>query len=159
MLQISLDSPPVSGEGLELVYDRDREVADFVGEKLGWIWENGFHAIGLARDGEIVGGVVYSGYLEQPRQVEASIYMKEPRWASRRTLQAFFWYPFVQLGVKKLQTRCKKGREEIREFNERLGFKYEGSCREAWPLGGDAWFFSMLPHECPWIWKGVNNGR
>lgn len=158
MLLTSLDRSAASAEPLEIVYDRDREVADFVGGHLGWIWETGFHAIGLARGFDLVGGVVYSGYSVQPRQIEASIFMADPRWASRRTLRVFFGYPFIQLHVHRLQTRCEAGREDIGKFNEKLGFRYEGTAREAWTLGGDAWFFAMLNGECKWLAQGEHHG-
>ena len=103
--------------------------------------------------GRLICGVVYSEY--RGHSIEATIASTDPRWASRRVLFYFFAYPFNELGVERLQTTVAKKNKQARKFNERLGFKYEGTGRKAWPDGSHACQYAMMKNECRWI-KGRN---
>jgi RimJ/RimL family protein N-acetyltransferase len=134
-----------------LVFRADDAVAAWVGLQLGFEFKGAYAAIGIARAGEAIGGVVYTGYCQAPHMIEASIATTDRRWASRHVLMGLFAFPFVQLGVERLQTRAHRRARKIRKFNLDLGFKFEGIMRRGWPLGGDAAVYSMLPDECRWL--------
>jgi RimJ/RimL family protein N-acetyltransferase len=112
-------------------------------------------SIGFVEGDRLVGGVVYHGYWDRldgtPGGIEASIATVSPKWATRSVLRTIFAYPFVQLGVHRLQVACHRKNREARQFVERLGFVYEGMARKAFPTGGDAAVYSMLRKECRWI--------
>lgn len=107
--------------------------------------------IGVALDGRLVAGVVYSEYRPNVPAIEASIAATDPAWASRQVLRAIFAYPFNQLGVVRLSATTAKSNKPAREFLVRLGFQLEGIGRRAFPGGGDAAVYSMLKAECSWL--------
>ncbi len=141
---------------IRLVVGRDAQVAKWVRHQLPEHPDFGLcTAIGIARDKRLIAGIVYNNYHDY--MVEASIAAIDPRWATRRVLWAIFFYPFEQLKVRRLQVTCAKHNKHTRKFNERLGFQYEGTGREAWPDGSGACVYSMLRKECRWL-KETPNG-
>ena len=115
-------------------------------------------AIGIVEDDKFLCGVVYSNFLTRPDgdpfSIEASIASVDKRWAQKHTLRTIFAYPFLQLGVERLQCTMSVEDTDVIEFNKRLGFTIEGIARQAYPSGGDAVVSSMLKHECKWIKHG-----
>jgi len=83
--------------------------------------------------------------------IEMTVASISPRWASKGNLQAFFAYPFHQLGVRRVQAQTASENTKVRRFLERLGFQFEGIARLAHYQGGDAAFYSMLKSECRFI--------
>lgn len=111
-------------------------------------------AIGIARGGELVAGVVYNNY--RPPSIEASIASTTPAWCSRRNLAAIFAYPFHQLECRRLGAMTEVTNQPARAFLCRLGFRQEGVLRQALPpsaanLEGDAVLYGMTPAECRWL--------
>jgi RimJ/RimL family protein N-acetyltransferase len=80
-----------------------------------------------------------------------SVYSVDKRWANRDTLKKLFSIPFIQLGVKRVQTVCSAHDDGVIMFNKRIGFKQEGLHKEAFPDGGDAISFGMLKGDCKWL--------
>jgi RimJ/RimL family protein N-acetyltransferase len=112
-------------------------------------------AIGVERNGQIIGGCLYNkfqlDYLGRPNSIEISFVTIDKRWATRGNIAAFLAYPFVQLRVKRVQLTIAKRNKEARQFVTRLGFTLEGIARKAHEDGTDAAVYSMLWHECKWI--------
>lgn len=112
-------------------------------------------AIGVTHKENLIAGVVYNDYRKKPdgtpHSIEMSIYSIDRRWATRQNLREFFAYPFIRLGLKRVQTICSAQEEGVILFNQRLGFIKEGTHRDAWHFGGDAISWSMLKDECPWL--------
>jgi RimJ/RimL family protein N-acetyltransferase len=134
-----------------LLYGADAFVTGWVTSRIGF-FSGQLVGIGiLDRDcRKMIAGVTYNNY--GPKHlIEASIASDDPSWASPAVLRGLFAYPFIDLGVRRLQTTCAIDATGTKNFNERLGFTLEGVMREGWPLGGDAYHFSMLRHECRWI--------
>ena len=141
-----------------IIYDQDRLISKWVGDKLG-IYDFGpCTTIGVARDGEIIAGAVYGNYhldnSGKPLSIEVTIVSIDKTWLDRHILSTLFGYPFTRLKVRRVQLTTAKRNKELRIMFERLGFKFEGVLRKAWRGGGDAVVYSMLPHECSWIKKG-----
>lgn len=139
----------------DLLYGSDLFVKNWVAEKIGHPNFGPSTAIGVMLGPTLIAGIVYSNYIESPSgdpvMVEASVVAIDKRWATRPVLRAIFSYPFIQLQVKRLQLTIPVESFGVRKFNEKLGFKYEGTCRKAHFLGGDVDVLSMLKHECRWI--------
>lgn len=140
----------------ELVFGRDAEVANWVSERLNDIKFGPGHAIGVVRNGEPVCGVVFHGFhrcmeTKAPLGIQASIASTDPRWATRDVLRALFAYPFLQLGVKRITTRCDATNDHVIKFNKRLGFRLESVMRYGWSIEKNAMLFRMLKHECRWL--------
>lgn len=135
---------------LNLVYGRDGEVARWVQERAPHA-QNGFRdfvAIGIERDGRLVAGVVYNEF--RGHSIHASIAASTPKWASKKTLEGIFAYPFVQLNVRRITVYTGKNMSHVRQFLERLGFQQEGIVREGF-ADDDAVIYGMLKEECKWI--------
>lgn len=115
--------------------------------------EKDFEAIGVVRDGRIIGGVVYTEYREVSAG-EHDIRMHcagMPGWLTKATLRAFFSYPFTQLKCVRVTGTVAKANKAARSLNERLGFRNEGCVRNGFGRGRDMIMYGMLRQECRWI--------
>ena len=132
----------------------DRIVAPWVAARIGLPAESfdPCTCIGVVLGGKLVAGVVFNNYHPYPQGavIEASIAASTPRWCTRTVLRDCFSYPFVQLGVTRMQVTCLKSNKHGRKFVEKLGFKIEGVARRMWSGAHDAAVYSMLPQECRW---------
>lgn len=113
-------------------------------------WDEKARAMAAIKDGRIIAAVIYTNYHPE-HSIEMSIASVDKSWANRHTIRAFFKYPFIDLGVKRVQTLCSAKKGEVIMFNKRVGFRAEGYHRQAWFDGGDAVSFGMLKEECKWI--------
>ncbi len=132
-----------------LVFGHDREIAHWVGEQLESEFDPTAKAIGVAREGKLICGVVYHNY-RPPKNIEMSIASINPRWATKQNLQTFFNYPFLQLGCSRVTVITDAGNVKVQKFLERLGFQREGLLRDANP-DDDAVIYGILKSECKWI--------
>lgn len=146
-----------------LLYGFDKEISNWVSQRIGYIDFGLCTAIGVARNNTLVAGIVYSNYIKSPQghpiSIEISMNSIDKRWCSRDNLNALLSYPFIQLGVKRVQSTCAKKDKTTRKFLERLGFTLEGVGRKAWPLGGDCTVYSLLRHECRWLKECPDNRK
>lgn len=134
---------------MNLVYGQDRRVAEWVMKKAPHAdYLADYVAIGLEEDGSLVAGVVYNEY--RGNSIHVSIASSHPKWANRKTLFAFFAYPFLQLKVKRLTAYTGKSMASVRKFLERLGFVMEGTMRQGF-VDDDCVIYGMLKDECRWI--------
>lgn len=141
-----------------LIYDKSKELTTWASIQLFGVPDYfGEHAtaIGDIRDDKIICVVVYNNFLLKPDgsplSIEMSIASIDKRWANRHTLRAYFAYPFIQLKLKRAQITSSVNAEGVNSMLKRLGCKIEGLHREAYPMGGDAYSWSMLSNECKWI--------
>lgn len=142
-----------------IVYDAHKELTDWV--TLGVLGCTGLYenevskAIGHVKDGKLIAAVTYNNFRTRPDgsflTLEMGIYTIDKRWATRQYLRAIFEYPFIQLGLERVQTACSAQNEGVIMFNKKIGFTEEGRHRQAWPLGGDSVSFGMLKSECRWL--------
>lgn len=134
---------------IDIITGWDHALAVWAGQGLGRSLDPERAAsLGFGENGELIATVVFNGF-EWP-SIEASIYSTSPRWATRRTLKAVFWYPFRQLQCRRCGATTAVDNADVRAFLERLGFQLEGIAREALP-GGDAAIYGMLARECRWL--------
>jgi len=136
---------------LRLIYGIDRAVLVWIADHLPTIsrdFADTYHAIGVALDGEMIAGVLYSRFTGT--NIEMTIASTDARWCSRSTLYYLFAYPFLQLGCRRVTAVTAASARETRVFLERLGFRFEGALREALPEGETAFIFGLLASECRW---------
>ncbi len=107
-----------------------------------------YEAIGFAKDGELVGGVVY--YYFTGLDIEATA-AGLPGWLTPAHVKQIFDYPFIQLGCRRLTATVARRNKKSRRFVERLGFKLEGVRRKALKNGQDEMSYGLLKEECKWI--------
>lgn len=134
---------------LQLVIGQDKEVAAWVAARIPHVrtFGDGAYAIGVTRDNEPIGGVVYTNYREGDIEMSAA---GSPGWLDRFILDVVFAYPFRQLGCRRVTTIVPKRLKAVRRFNEKVGFRLEGVIREGFPKD-DAVVFGMLRRECRWL--------
>jgi ribosomal protein S18 acetylase RimI-like enzyme len=100
----------------------------------------------LGDNEEILGVVAYTGF--KLNQCEMSVAATSPKCFSKRTLRAFFMYPFVQCQFDRVMAIAAVSNEKSIHFLTRLGFVQEGRLRRWFPSGEDGLIFSMLREEC-----------
>lgn len=139
-----------------LLYGADKDVAAWVAGRFGQPIDyfDPCTAIGILENNTPIAGVIYNNQkmtLGRPYMLEMTVASVDKRWASRHNLKALFSYPFIQLGLERVNTQCDSTDEGLIMFNKRLGFKEEGRHRRAFPTGSDAISFGMLKEECKWL--------
>jgi RimJ/RimL family protein N-acetyltransferase len=118
---------------------------------------NGDQVISSVENGELMGGVIYSGY------TKASIFTHiagfKPNWLSRKLLGTLFYYPFGQLQCNKIFCSVKGSNTKGQDFVLRLGFQVVCRVPGVYPgvaFDADMVIFDMNRADCPWL-KGAAN--
>jgi RimJ/RimL family protein N-acetyltransferase len=140
--------------GLKLVFDKDKEVAEFVVSLLPQkmvVDEFGpFTTIGIAtQDGSLIGGAVYHRW--RSFDCELTFAASNPRWCKKGILRALFHYPFVQQKLDRMTLIIGENNPRAIKLNVGLGFRIEGRARKAYDGKNDAFVLGMLKDECKWI--------
>lgn len=133
-----------------IVFGHDRQVADWVCGQLGMPTPINPAALGALVDDQFVGGVVYTNY--RGCDIEMICAASSPKWITKSHLDAFFGYPFRQLGCLRVTAVTERRNHKARKFVERLGFRLEGSHPKAMD-GRTAITYGMLREHCRWIGK------
>ena len=139
---------------VRLVYGMDHDVIHWVIERIPYmdVEDINYHSyvgIGLEEDGGYIASCLYSEHTGH------NIYMHfasdSPKCATQRTFGAWFSYPFIQLGCKRVTALIAKPNKKSRAFVERAGFKLEGVARKGFDGKIDACIYGMLFSECRYI--------
>ena len=112
--------------------------------------------IGLERDGEVVGGVLYERF--NGTGIWAHV-AGVGRWVTKDYLREAFAYPFVQLGVRYIWGWVDESNEKARRFDEHLGFKPHALLTGAAKDGGDVIIYRMTREDCRFLQKDFKNVR
>jgi len=115
--------------------------------------EKDYEAIGVTRDGQIMGGVIYSEYREiAPGCHDIRMHCAgEPGWLTKASLRVFFGYPFGQLHCIRVTATVARTNKRALDMNRRLGFVIEGCIRDGYGPGRDGLLLGMKRSECRWI--------
>lgn len=131
----------------------DREIARWVGSRLGIDDFGQYVAIGIVHADDLIAGIVYNNhraYFGRSHDIDMTIASTDPAWCSRTILSGLFAYPFRQLGCRRVTAVTRVENAPARRFLVRLGFREEGVLREALPTGNAA-IYGMLAEECRWL--------
>jgi len=139
-----------------ILYGADDDVSKWVALQFGQPEDyfNPCRAIGIIHENQLIAGVIYNNQKESqgiPYMLEMTIASVDKRWCTRHNLKALFYFPFTQLGLRRVHTQCDSSDEGAWMFNKRLGFKEEGRHKAAFPSGTDAISFGMLREDCKWL--------
>lgn len=108
--------------------------------------------IGIVTNGEIVGGVAYDGFNGANINIHVASNGSK-RWINREFLWFVFYYPFVQLGCKRVTGVVPSYNKAAIDFDEKVGFELEATLTNAHPLG-DLLIYKMTPDKCRWLaWR------
>jgi RimJ/RimL family protein N-acetyltransferase len=111
--------------------------------------------IGLLKGDKIVAGAVYSDYRQAYGDITFSFASDGSKhWANRKAIAAWYYYPFMTLGCRRLTAHVKKGNKKaIHALTNHLNFRYEGCIRELFPDGKGAIIFGLLRRDIPaWLY-------
>ncbi len=119
-----------------------------------------YEAIGVVKDGKLIGGVAYTEWKEiAPGQHDIRMHCAgEPGWLTKGTIRAFFAYPFQQLACIRVTAIVAKANRRARDLDERLGFRMEGCIRDGFGVGRDGIVYGMTRAGCRWIEEKQSNG-
>lgn len=126
----------------------DKEVCQWVYEKVGGFWVPGNVGIGLARDNTLIAGVAYDGF--NGAQVLMHVRIDDKRALTREFVWFSFWYPFEQLKVRRVTGLVAKKNKAARSLDEHLGFKLEATLKAAHPTG-DLLVYRLFKDECRFL--------
>ena len=102
--------------------------------------------IGLERAGEIVAGVIYTGW--NGRSICCHIAVQGLLTPSY--LAAIFHYPFIHCGAEKIIAQVAESNEESRRFCKKLGFTEECRIADSHPDGAII-IYTMTREACRFI--------
>ena len=128
----------------ELLYDRDKEVADWVAERIPDVAEayNNFgdcKAIGVLSDRRrIICGVVFHDYAPIAETMQLSIAASNPMWARKETIKRLLSYPFEQLNIFKCWIAIPHDNLMSLRMTDHIGFKHEAIMRHQFGKGRHA---------------------
>lgn len=108
-----------------------------------------FKALGVVRNGKLVGGVVYHGY--RVFDIQMSCAFDQVGWALPRTVRALLAYPFVDLGVQRVSAFTGRKNKKARKLLLDLGFTLEGVAKLGLDGFEDAFAFALLKEQCRWL--------
>ena len=132
-----------------LVIDQPEVVSRWIAAQNGSQWLSGREqAIGLAREGELVAGIMYDQWTGT--SIGTHIAVLPGVCPSRTFLRACFIYPFEQLKVHKLLGFVGEGNPAARRLVEHLGLVLEATLEAAHPTG-DLLIYSMTRSQCRWL--------
>lgn len=134
-----------------ILFQQDERLIRHAEAALGVQFDPGAHAIGLAgEDGDRLRAI---SIFERFTEGECHIHL----WTdgsghalSMRFLRVSFYFPFVQLGLRRLTGLVPSNNEKALRLDMKLGFKEEGRMREALP-DCDIVVLGMLRRECRFI--------
>ena len=140
-----------------VLFGLDDTVAEFVQNILRTDLHLGpYTALGVIRDDELVGGVLYHDYYRDVGNIQMTVASTTPRWLSREVIQICMNYPFTELGCRRVTSLVREDNPHAQRFNERLGFILEGRIRQGAGVHGDQLLYGMLKDECRWITRQVH---
>lgn len=135
---------------MRLLYGHDQTVADFV-QKLIPRCTEGFgncKAIGvLDSEGQLIGGMVYSGWDPHSQTIEMSGASLNKKWLTKKTLQAMFDYPFEVAGCQMVVMRNSENQKALHRMLRAYDFKEykiprlygRDEAAHFWTLTDDDW--------------------
>jgi len=132
-----------------MIVFNDFEHADQIAEAAGCQFNRRFdHCISRERNGELLGGVVYSGYTGKSIGIHVAGFCDD--WISKDMLWVCFHYPFVQLKCEVLFGQVPSDNLRALEFDRKLGFKIEARIPDVFP-NADLVVLKMRKSECRWL--------
>ena len=106
-------------------------------------------AIGWAKDGKIVAGVVYSDW-NGPNVVCHIASDGSKRWMTKKYLKTIFDYPFTQMNCDRITVYVGEGNKPSLNLVKKLGFTLEARLSSAHPTG-DLLIHRLWKRDCRWL--------
>lgn len=126
---------------------RGAHVADFVADRVGSVIVPPFEAIGIERDGALVGGAVFNHWTGS--DIHVTVAGSPIAW-SRRFLRQLARYAYDQLGCERVTIVTEQ--PSVLDFAERLGGVVEGRMRNHFGPGRNAALIGILKSDWKIAW-------
>jgi RimJ/RimL family protein N-acetyltransferase len=147
--------------GRFIIANQDERVAKWVSSRMA-IFEFGatpYTAIGLANEtGSLLAGVVYQNYTKTNIDMHVAA-LPGKRWLCKAFLGECFRYPFEQLQCARVTGLVPGKNIAAAEFDQHIGFIWEGRVRRILADGDDLIIYGMLREECRFLNVGRNHGH
>ena len=135
-------------EKVSISFDKDL-IGPWVFHRVGKPWgPEGREVVGLVKDGEVLGGVVFEDYTGVC--IQAHIALASPRVPFRKLLACAAGYAFNQLGVNKIIGVVKSSNLAALKMDLRIGFKPEAIIKDVFE-DADMVIMSMVRGDCSFI--------
>lgn len=135
---------------IELVYGQTDIVARFVAAAMkDPAFNRGFGnctAIGVAENGDLIGGTVFHDYTPEAGVIEMSSAAVSPRWLQPKMIRAIFEYVFDQLQCQAVVMRVKESNRRMVRIAQKFGFRGVLLPRLAGRDEG-LWLFTMFDDQ------------
>lgn len=131
---------------IRLVDDQHSRVGEFVCDRAGGTFLGG-SCIGVEKNGNLVGGVIYDNY--NGASVCMHVAGDNKYWMTRTFLAYAFWYPFVQLKVNKVLA-ITGSKNPALSFHKNIGFIEECRITGAHQDGALV-ILTMSRHQCRFL--------
>lgn len=132
----------------EVVFQPAAEIVAWVADRIpDASFRDDAKAIGISRDGVLVGGVVFDTFSDSSCFISVAS-DGSAHWMNKEFILTVFAYPFLQLGLKRLTAVISEDNAASLNFVQAFGFRDEGRLREAAPKGEDLRVFGLLRREC-----------
>lgn len=136
----------------KLINDDERIYRFMLDRDVTLIRSAGQQGIGVERNGELVGAVMYDEY-NGPNIWMHVAGTDGIRWATKDFVRAVFRYPFEQLGCTRITGWVEASNEKARRLDENLGFEQEAILSGAARDGGDVIIYRMKKEDCRFLSK------
>jgi RimJ/RimL family protein N-acetyltransferase len=133
----------------KIICDQSERVGRFVSELMGNDGWSSYQAIGLEEDGELIAGVLFDNYNGASICMHVAA-VPGKRWMTREYLWYCFYYPFMELKVKRITGLVPESNLVARRFDEHLGFRLETRLKDAHP-DGDILIYCMTKADCRFL--------
>ena len=134
-----------------VLFGDDARVGAWVASRItGMFLSASARALGVLRGDDLVAGVIFERW--NGVHVEASIAAElSGAWASRATMFALFYYPFVTLGCQAVTVLVPSSNPESLNLATKLGFEPEAMVKFAAHDGSTLVVLKMYRENCRWI--------
>jgi RimJ/RimL family protein N-acetyltransferase len=129
------------------VFDRQDEIATWLGVRLGEEFSKPYTTIALQRDGKIVAAWLFNHYTG--RNVEVSVAADEP--ITKGFIYAATEYVFRQLNCTRASCHVSTNNLKSHRFVTWFGWEPEGIRKQWYQDNSDALSFGMLKEKCKWL--------
>jgi len=134
---------------LKLDWSQNRETLQLLEARLGTEFDQPVTwAATVSDEGEVLMVIAFHNFV--PAGCEISVAAFHPRPVNRSALRAIFYYPFVAMGFRRIQSVVRVTNAESLRMTEKLGLQVEGLLRRWYPEC-DGILHGMLKEECKWL--------
>jgi RimJ/RimL family protein N-acetyltransferase len=132
----------------KVIVGEDSRVGAWILERTGGQWKGDGVTIGLEEDGKLIAGVLYEDF--NGANINIAVAGEGKRWLNREFLWFVFYYPFIQLKVRRVTALIASTNQASINFCQHIGFVREATLESAHP-SGDLFVYKMFREDCKWL--------